>query len=655
VCIWIATNHAVAASARVLTLNGDAVGEGKAESVRLGTNMFVHLIRVEPRAARFPTDELLSYDLALDAGVEREPHGFNVSDAGRALAYPSFNLPTFFIRESIPALNLLHGSCRLLHGKGEDAIIAADDLMSQTAGDLSRRPSALILTGDQVYADEVAGPLMGHLRALASEVIGPGDATSVPGVGRLSDFGVYGRAAVASENAKFTSGHADNHLMSLGEWVAMYLLAWNESNWPATLPAAEEAVPDGFGSRATVLKLRSRYNVEVRNLERARAAIPRLRRLFANIPTYMIFDDHDVTDDWNLNLDWRDAVYGNPTGRRAVANALASYWAFQGWGNHPDAFPPDFKAMVETHASAGDSERTDSALWSFDRWSYHIPCDTPIVVVDTRTQRDYDSGEGAARLVGASERRRIVELARAAGHRPGGPLIIVSAVPVFGLELQERRQKFLVGKLGPYEIDFEAWHSNLQGLVDFLHLLIDDLELHTCLILSGDVHYGLNARARFSIRDNELTILQLVSSSLKHSGAMSKSALNLLGRLVSKKHERVGWDRPPAVASDNRLVERVLSKSTNTDEWNADAPVFLGPKRAEVLGITQPPDYLECRIYVRPEGAGSLLVGENNIGLVTVDRDEIVHRLMALGAETTEHIARIEARDGLAELAPQEW
>ena len=25
------------------------------------------------------------------------------------------------------------------------------------------------------------------------------------------------------------------------------------------------------------------------------------RRSLANIPTYMIFDDHEVTDDWNLN------------------------------------------------------------------------------------------------------------------------------------------------------------------------------------------------------------------------------------------------------------------------------------------------------------------------------------------------------------------
>jgi len=60
-----------------------------------------------------------------------------------------------------------------------------------------------------------------------------------------------------------------------------------------------------------------------------------VRRALANVPTYMIFDDHDVTDDWNLTARWRDRVRASPAGRRIVANALAAYWAFQGWGNDP--------------------------------------------------------------------------------------------------------------------------------------------------------------------------------------------------------------------------------------------------------------------------------------------------------------------------------
>lgn len=638
-------------------VTGGVVGEAPAEAVRLGSNLFVHLAQVTPHEPTFPSDQLLTYDVEIVTGGDRQ----NLRDLGlcepeRGIVYPGFELPTFFIRTKLPELNMLHGSCRLLHGKGEDAIRAADEVIAAAADNLAARPSMLLLTGDQVYADEVAGPLIKRVRELATELLGEGDETSVPGLGRLSAIGVYKRADIATDKAKLTSAHPENHLMSFGEWVAMYLLAWNHANWPHEFPTSHEAVPDDFGSRLAVLKSRTKYDGEARNLVRARAAIPIMRRVMANTPTYMIFDDHDVTDDWNLNLDWRKAVHGSPSGRRAVANALASFWAFQGWGNNPDEFSTDFKKMVAAHASAGDNDYSDTQLWDFDRWSYNIPSDIPIVVLDTRTQRSFDNGDGAARLVGAEERKRIVQVARDAGHRPGDPLILISAVPLFGLELQERRQKFLVGKLGPYEIDFEAWHSNLQGLVDFLHMVIDDIGVTTCLILSGDVHYGLNARARFCIGDKELTILQLVSSSFKHSGAMSKSALNLLGRIVSKKHERVGWDQPPEIENSNGIKKRVMAKSANTDAWNEDAPVFLGPRRAEALGIKQPPDYLECRIYIRPDNAGSMLVGENNIGLVTVGPKEIVHRLMAQGPNgTTDHTARIAAEDGLAQLSPQEW
>ena len=69
--------------------------------------------------------------------------------------------------------------------------------------------------------------------------------------------------------------------------------------------------------------------------------LPRVRRALANIATYMIFDDHDVTDDWNLHRRWHEHVHGRPLGRRLVQNALAAYAVFQGWGNEPGQFTAD--------------------------------------------------------------------------------------------------------------------------------------------------------------------------------------------------------------------------------------------------------------------------------------------------------------------------
>ena len=62
-----------------------------------------------------------------------------------------------------------------------------------------------------------------------------------------------------------------------------------------------------------------------------------MRRALANVPTYMVFDDHDVTDDWNLGRAWRDRVFTSPLGRRIVMNALVAYAVFQDWGNDPCA------------------------------------------------------------------------------------------------------------------------------------------------------------------------------------------------------------------------------------------------------------------------------------------------------------------------------
>jgi hypothetical protein len=358
--------------------------------------------------------------------------------------------------------------------------------------------------------------------------------------------------------------------------------------------------------------------------------------VLANVPTYMIFDDHDVTDDWNLTREWHDHVWGSPGGRRVVASALAAYWAFQGWGNSPEAFDQRFREVV---AAGPSDERFDEAMWSFDRWSYAVPTDPPMLVLDTRSQRAFESDRGAARLLGPGELERVRRLAREAGVRAPGPVILVSATPIYGLELQERRQKFLVGKVGPYEIDFEAWHSNLGGLCEFMRLLIDELGLRTCVILSGDVHYGLNVQATFGHNGHELWIGQLVSSAIKHSGTVARTAMHLLGAAVRPDHARVGWETPPNVKRANGLLKRHV----NTDAWADDAPVFLAPALADKLEPDAPPRFQETRSYVRPDTRrAGVIVGDDNLGAVSLRDGVVVHQLLARRAGATiRHTVRL--------------
>jgi hypothetical protein len=648
--IWIATSEACDASA-LLTLADEpdvVVGRGEAKMVSLGPHLFVHLIKATPTEQSFPTDVLLSYDL----NFKREGETTSLGDLGLLegrdrITLGNHELPTFFVPSDGSERNLMHGSCRQLHGGGEDAFIAGEEALARACDDLNERPSALILTGDQIYADDVAVPFIGHIRSLANTLMGDDDATSVPEAGSLNEVGVNGRAELVLDRAGFTSEKGANHLMSFGEWAAMYLASWNSEVWPKSLPDPEELVSDDDGNKAVVLKARHKADSQRKSLERARAALPAVRRVLANTPTYMIFDDHDVTDDWNITGEWKENVRKDAMGRRIVSNALAAYWAFQGWGNHPSDSHDELADRIASFFSGSlDDEDFDESMWAFDRWSYTVPIGPAAVVLDTRTRRAYDSPKGGARLINDDELRRVAELATSAGHKPGEPLILVSPVPVFGFEFHERRQKYLVGKLGPYHIDFEAWHSNLSGLVDFMRLLIEKLKPDPCIILSGDVHYGVNAKSSFAIGEQELEVIQLVSSGFKHANVLAKSTLYSLGHFLSRKHERLGWDKPPETNASDGVVNKIMFRPPNVDEWADDSPVFLAPRHIKVLGVETPPDYRECRIYVRPEGRNrSVLIGENNIGLVSLEDEGVEHRILSRGRHTHDHLARIRSGD----------
>jgi hypothetical protein len=638
VSIWLATSQPVCARAEIFDLGrdhrpGTRLGGGASERLQLGPRLFVHLIQAVPDGEAFPVQQLLAYDIELCEGDDSSGRSLReLGLLGRpdGLAYADLPLPGFFLRAEASPLHFLHGSCRLLHGEGEDAMAAADGATARHAEDIASRPSALYLTGDQIYGDDVAGPLIGYVNRLGRELMGDGDDTSVPGIIRLSEVGIYGRQRLAAA-ANLTSDTADNHLFTFGEFAAMYLLAWSADTWPAAFPTASQAIRSTRRIPSlTVMWQRRKYAAEEKRLAYAHQALPAVRRVLANHPTYMIFDDHDVTDDWNLTSAWRESVHQSPTGRRFVANALAAFWAFQGWGNDPDLYDESFKDTISgflTQRGDIDAATFEHALWSFDRWCFHAPTDPPTIFLDTRTQREYDSPDGAARLIGHAGRRATLAVVRRAGHQPGHPLILVSPVPVFGLVLHERGQKFLKNMVGSYTIDLEEWHSNLQGLVDFMTFLIDELQLPSCLFISGDVHYGMNLQVAFSWKDKGLLITQLVSSAQKHAGVLSKTALNLIGKIVRKTHERIGWNRPTRSARPT-AIKRLL-RPAHTDEWSEEAPLFLTPCRARQLGIQEPPDYREQRQYVPASGPRTLtILGDNNVGLVSIMGDEVIHQLL---------------------------
>ncbi len=105
---------------------------------------------------------------------------------------------------------------------------------------------------------------------------------------------------------------------------------------------------------------------------------PAIRWLFSTVPSAMIFDDHDVIDDWNTSRDWLEAIRKLGWWNERIIGAFVSYWVYQHIGNlTPEALAEDElyqrvcgaeDASELLRAFAYEADRTvNSTQWSFCR------------------------------------------------------------------------------------------------------------------------------------------------------------------------------------------------------------------------------------------------------------------------------------------------
>ena len=82
---------------------------------------------------------------------------------------------------------------------------------------------------------------------------------------------------------------------------------------------------------------------------------PEIRWIMSTVPTAMIFDDHDIRDDWNTSAAWRAEMAGVGWWRDRLRAGLACYWVYQHIGNLSPALlaaDPDFRRVT---AAGGDT------------------------------------------------------------------------------------------------------------------------------------------------------------------------------------------------------------------------------------------------------------------------------------------------------------
>ena len=144
---------------------------------------------------------------------------------------------------------------------------------------------------------------------------------------------------------------------------------------------------------------------------------PAVRWLLSTVSTAMIFDDHDVHDDWNISQAWVDEMRRHDWWNQHILGALASYWVYQHVGNlAPEAHRKDELLRRVKEADDGEDVLREFAVradreTSGTRWSYCRDLGrTRLIVIDSRAGRVLEEGRRA--MVDEEEWAWITEHAR---------------------------------------------------------------------------------------------------------------------------------------------------------------------------------------------------------------------------------------------------
>jgi hypothetical protein len=392
-----------------------------------------------------------------------------------------------------------------------------DDYVKKVASNPNQRPQQLLFTGDQVYADDVADGVLLLAQKLGTYLVGfdemmpigkPTPASTIDGGAAPGKRG----GLVRAEGFTSDEDACQNHMMAFSDYMTLYLLTWSGDLWKL--------------ASAQYPKLVSGGSLDGLHLRPAAA-----QRLMANVPTYMMCDDHEVTDDWFIDSKFFNRATKSPLLRRILLNALANYCVFQAWGNKPDIFSLRID-KISAHIMAqarldNDADDLASEFIAYN-WFFVTPPPASVVMLDTRTRRVLrDPPNGPGLLDGAG----LTDLRAALTSTPQGqPVIIVSPPPVFGYDSLEFLQSADVAMRSSsfYKDDFETWAANPSVFFQFLRVIAESGRRQV-VFFAGDVHYAFANSVAYCLPPlAAVEVLHLTSSSLKNKMSTGQSRKALL-------------------------------------------------------------------------------------------------------------------------------
>ena len=309
--------------------------------------------------------------------------------------------------------------------------------------------------------------------------------------------------------------------------------------------------PDGPGTEVADLE-------EYAHLYREAWAELPIRWLLSTVPSAMIFDDHDVRDDWNTSGTWRRQMQELPWWQGRIEAGLMSYWLYQHLGNLPPEElrtselleslrgEEDGEPVLREYARKADAEADGGGP---TRWSYVRDLGgSRLVVLDSR----------CGRVVGGDRREMLDEpewawleenVAGDVDH-----LLLATSLPfllppgvhhieawdeavtdgAWGGRFKDLGEKIRQGA------DLEHWAAfgtSFQRMVSLLAEIGSGAKGRapaTITFLSGDVHFAYLAQARFPASANVTSrVFQAVCSPIR----------NPLPPAVSLG-QRAAWSRP---------------------------------------------------------------------------------------------------------------
>ncbi|MEU5769496.1 alkaline phosphatase D family protein [Streptomyces asoensis] len=317
---------------------------------------------------------------------------------------------------------------------------------------------------------------------------------------------------------------------------------------------------------------------------------PEVRWLLSTVPSCMVFDDHDVIDDWNTSASWLADMRDTAWWRERLLSGLMSYWVHQHLGNLSPAElaadplyaavreAPDATDELRAFASRADADPA-SARWSYRRDFGRVR----LLMVDSRAARVLDE-DGRSMLHPGEE----AWLREQALDDPGSVdhLLIGTSLPWLlphlvhdaeewdaALCRGERGARWArVGEKIRRGADLEHWAA-FPGSFAALAELIAEVGSGadapaSVLVLSGDVHHAYLAEPRWHEGPGpDARVLQLTCSPVHNSVPAYirvgfrfgwSAVARALGRRL-RRHGRcprppVGWRRTGGPWFGNQLM-----------------------------------------------------------------------------------------------------